>query len=259
MFLPIASCGATESAIIAASLAKGTSVIINPYLTPEIFDFIEFLNKMGVGITIFNKKILIINGVKKLNGTVHNVIPDNIEAITYIIAATITEGKVTIKNFPFNPLESILYKLQKIGLVISQVNNDLKAEVGEFRPFKICADNYPSIYSDMQPIFSLLALKSKGESVIKDHRWPNRFQYIYELNKMGANIALRNGCIHINGKQSLYGHPTEPRDIRCAITLLLAGFISEGTTIINNIWQAQRGYNNLFKKLIAINGNIHLC
>lgn len=256
IFLTIPSSGATENAIITSCLAHGVSIIYGAYITPEIIDLIDLLNKMGGKIIILGPNSIRVTGVSFLNGVQHTVIPDIVESVTFIIASAITNGRISIHNFPFHLLLETLYKLEKIGVNFETNDKHLVVSGENFNPFDICANVYPSIYSDMQPLFSVLGLCANGRSSIVDLRWPNRFQYVQELLKMGGNLTIRNGGLLINGKSSLKGNIVYAHDLRCGASLILAGLVADGTTTIINSWQIDRGYERITEKLQKLKGNI---
>lgn len=258
IYLPIASNGATENSIITGCLAQGTTLVRNAHITPEILDLVSLLKKMGAKICIIDNNI-IINGVNRLSGAEHNIIYDNVEAITYVIATAITGGELEILNFPINTLKNILYKLQKIGIHFNQNGNNLHI-LGrkKYVSFDICAGIYPAIYSDMQPLFASLALFSNGKSSIRDFRWPNRYYYVPEFKKLRAKAYIKDGKLYIIGNNNLVGTKLKANDIRSGASLLLAALGTHGTSTIYNAWQLDRGYEHIADKLRSINCNVEM-
>jgi len=256
VYLPIASNGATENSVIAGCLAEGVTSVRNAHITPEILDLISLLRKMGAKIFIINHSI-IINGVSRLSGAEHTIIYDNVEAITYVIAAAITGGELKITNFPIKVLGNILYKLQKIGIDFNHTGNDLQV-IGRRRyySFDVCASVYPAIYSDMQPLFASLALFAQGKSTICDFRWPSRYHYVPEIQKLGAKTYVKDDKLYIAGNNELIGTQLNANDIRSGASLLLAALGAHGPSTIHNAWQIDRGYECIVDKLRLINCDI---
>jgi len=247
--LPIRSTGATENAIISATLAEGTTTIWNPHIRPEILDLIAMLNKMGAKITVYGQKCIIVEGVEGLAGVRHSVIPDNVEAITWAVASVITNGDVEILNFPFNHLEVPLTFLRESGMKSYRGENSLIVRGGQPYPIEISTGPYPGINSDMQPLFAVYGACSKGESKIVDLRFPGRYAYAAELGKMGMQYSEDGDLLKISGGTGFKGTDVTALDLRAGIALLLAGLTAEGTTTIHNAWQIERGYENLDQKL----------
>ncbi|ERM80695.1 UDP-N-acetylglucosamine 1-carboxyvinyltransferase [Rhodonellum psychrophilum GCM71 = DSM 17998] len=247
--LPMRSTGATENSIICGSLAEGTTTIWNPHIRPEIMDLIDMLNKMGAKIKVYGQKCIVVEGVKKLNGVKHSVIPDNMEALTWAIGSVITKGDVEIQNFPFEHLEVPLTYLRESGMKFYRGEDSLIVRGGEAYPIEISTGPYPGINSDMQPLFAVFGAMSNGESKIVDLRFPGRYGYADELAKMGMKFHVEGDMLVIDGGTPLIGAEVEALDLRAGIALLLAGMTAEGETIISNSWQIQRGYENLNRKL----------
>jgi len=254
--LPMRSTGATENSIICASLADGKTTLWNPHIRPEIIDLIEMLNKMGAKIKVFGQKCIEIEGVEKLSGVVHTVIPDNMEALTWAIGAVITKGDVEIQNFPFEHLEVPLVFLRESGMKFYRGENSLIVRGGESYPVEISTGPYPGINSDMQPLFAVFGAMSQGESKIIDLRFPGRYGYAEELAKMGMKYHLEGDLLVIDGGAPLKGARVNALDLRAGIALLLAGLTAEGETIIENAWQIERGYENLEEKLLGLSINL---
>lgn len=254
--LPIRSTGATENGIIAGSLAKGKTTIWNPHIRPEIIDLISFLRSMGAGIDVRGNESISVDGTDLLHGTKYTVIPDNMEAITYLIASVITGGDVEIENFPYKDLEVPLIHLRESGAKFFRGDNSLIVRGGECYPVEISTGPYPGINSDMQPLFAVYGLCSQGESRITDLRFPDRFGYAEELKKMRGDLKIKGNLLIIRGGQTLQGSPVTALDLRCGAALLLAGLVAEGETVISNSEQIQRGYENIDKKIQALSGHI---
>lgn len=249
IFLPIRSTGATENAILCGTLAKGKTTIWNPHIRPEIMDLIAMLNKMGANIKVFGQKCIEIEGVEKLNGVKHSVIPDNMEALTWAIGSVITNGEVEIENFPFEHLEVPMVYLRESGMKYYKGYDSLIVKGGTPYPVEISTGPYPGINSDMQPLFAVYGTLSKGESKIVDLRFPGRYAYAVELAKMGMSFQVDGDLLKIHGGTPLLGTKVKALDLRAGIALLLAGLTAEGETTIEDAWQIERGYENLDKKL----------
>lgn len=250
--LPIRSTGATENAILCGSLAKGKTTIWNPHIRPEIFDLIEMLREMGAKIQVFGQKCIEIEGVEKLHGVKHTVVPDNMEAITWAIASVITNGDVEIINFPFEHLEVPLVFLRESGMKFYRGENSLIVRGGNPYPVEISTGPYPGINSDMQPLFAVYGACSQGESKIVDLRFPGRYGYAEELAKMGMDYSIDGDLLKIHGGKALHGTSVKALDLRAGMALLLAGLVADGETIIEDAWQIERGYENLNGKLMSL-------
>ncbi|MDG1279035.1 MAG: UDP-N-acetylglucosamine 1-carboxyvinyltransferase [Algoriphagus sp.] len=250
--LPIRSTGATENSIIAASIARGTTTLYNPHIRPEIIDLVTMLNKMGAKIQVFGQKCIVIEGVEGLSGVKHSVIPDNMEALTWAIGSVITNGDVEIENFPFDHLEVPLIFLEESGMKFYKGENSLIVRGGTPYPVEISTGPYPGINSDMQPLFAVYGALSKGESKIVDMRFPGRYAYANELNKMGVKTEVRGDLLVIHGGAPLNGATVKALDLRAGIALLLAGMTCEEEVVIEDDWQIRRGYEYLDEKLIQL-------
>lgn len=257
IYLPIRSTGATENAIICGSLAEGITRVWNPHVRPEIIDLIGFLRKMGVEITVYGQESIEIKGVDRLTGTSHEVISDNMEAITWLIGSVVTKGDVEIIKFPFEHLEVPLIYLRESGAKFYQGNDSLIVRGGCCYPIDLSTGPYPGINSDMQPLFAVFALCARGESHIIDLRFPDRYAYASELKKMGADLEVRGNILFIRGGNPLKGNRVGATDLRAGAALTLAGLIAEGETVIDNVWQIERGYDGFHEKLNALGAKVH--
>ena len=256
IFLPIATTGGTICALILASGTNGESQIINPHLRPEIIEIINILNKMGAGIKIRNGEIFI-TGINVFSGARQKIMPDVIEAITFVILSGSTKGEVKINNFPYNDVVEPMKTLKRAGVNFKFDNNNLTVFDGKIKPFKIITGPYPEIESDMQPLFASLAIFASGKSTICDLRFKERYQYVSELKKLGVKTDFKNSCLQIDGgKSNLFGTEVIAKDIRCGAALIIAGINASGSTIINNIYQLNRGYQDIFNKLKKLGCNI---
>ena len=259
LYLPIRSTGATENGILMGCLAEGRTKIWNPHIRPEIIDMIGMLKATGVEINVNGQESIEINGVEHLyNPLTHTCIPDNMEALTFAIATAITGGEVEIYNFPFSHLEIPMIYLRESGMKFyrSQDSNSLIVKQGNIFPIEIATGPYPSLNSDMQPLFAAFALFAKGKSKIIDLRFAGRYSYAEEFNKLGANTFTQGDFLFIEGGNRMSGAKTIAVDLRAGAALTLAGMGIEGITEIENFEQVLRGYDNFVSKLNSLGGNI---
>lgn len=254
--LPIRSTGATENSIITSVLAEGKTVVWNPHIRPEIIDLVNFLNAMGAKITVNGQQSIEIEGVEGLGGIKHDVIPDNMEAITWMIGAVVTKGDIEIHDFPFEHLEIPVVHLRESGARFYKGDRSLIVRGGRCFPIEIATGPYPAINSDMQPLFAVYGAFANGESRIIDLRFPGRYAYAEELSKMGVSYSVKGEMLVINGQSALHGATVEAVDLRAGAALLLAGLAADGETIIENAWQIQRGYDNVISKLNSLGGKV---
>jgi len=261
LHLPIRSTGATENGILMGCLAKGKTQIWNPHIRPEIINMIEFLKKMGAKIVVNGQESIEIEGTEELGSVVHTCIPDNMEAITFAIAAAITGGEVEIHNFPFQHLEIPMIHLRESGMRYykSENNNSLIVKKGKIYPVEIATGPYPAINSDMQPLFAAYGLFAKGTTKIVDLRFSGRYDYAKEFNKLGANTRIDGDFFIINGASQLNGGTTEALDLRAGAALVLIGLnIKDAQVEIENFEQVLRGYDRVVEKINMLGGNIFL-
>jgi UDP-N-acetylglucosamine 1-carboxyvinyltransferase len=255
--LSLRSTGATENAILCGSLAKGVTRVWNPHIRPEILDLIKFLRNMGAKIKVYGQEHIEITGVDALNGTRYSVMPDNMEALTWLVAAVITNGSIEIHNFPYSDLEVPLIHLRESGARFFRGDDSLIVRGGTAYPLEISTGPYPGINSDMQPLLAVYAAFARGQSVIVDLRFPGRYGYAEELSRMGLNYEIDGNLLKIHGGAPLVGADVRALDLRAGIALTLAGLgASEGRTLITDAWQIERGYNAFVAKLQALGGKI---
>lgn len=253
IYLPLRSTGATENAIIAGSLAKGKTRIWNPHIRPEILDLINMLNSMGARINVHGQEHIEIDGVEGLCGVSHRVIPDNMEAITWLAAAVITKGDIEIHDFPYKDLEVVLAHLKAAGASLFHGENSLIVRGGCCYPIEISTGPHPGINSDVQPILAAWAAHARGESKIVDLRFPGRYGYAEEMGKMGLAYSVKGDLLRISGKGGgLRGAEVCALDLRAGIALALCGLAAEGETVITDAWQIGRGYVKLIPKLQSL-------
>lgn len=250
IYLPIRSTGATENAIISASLAQGVTRIWNPHIRPEIIDLITLLRKMGLPIRVFGQERIEVMGVDELSGAYHEVIPDSLEALTWAIGAAITQGMVEIENFPKEHLIVALEHLESSGLKIFYGPNSAVVQGGDCYPLEVSTGPHPGINSDVQPLLAVWAAHSQGLSKIIDLRFPGRYGYASELALLGMDYQILGETLSVKGKGGqLRGSMVKALDLRCGAAELLCGLTAEGETSISDAWQINRGYSGLDRKL----------
>lgn len=258
IYLDFPSVGATENIMMAASLAEGETTIENAAQEPEIVDLANFLNKIGGDIKGAGTSTIKIKGVKTLNGGRHQIIPDRIETGTFMVAAAITGGDVTIENIMADHIKSIIAKLKEAGVVIIEDGDKIRV-IGK-KPIKaidIKTMPYPGFPTDMQAQFMALMSVANGTSVIIETVFENRFMHVNELKRMGANIKIEGRSAIIQGTNKLMGAPVKATDLRAGAALILSGLIAEGKTEISNIFHIDRGYSNIEQKLSNLGARIY--
>ena len=250
------SVGATENAMMAAVLAKGTTIIRNAAREPEIADLQAFLNKMGAKVSGAGTDTIRINGVNKLVPAEHTVMCDRIEAGTFLIAGVMTRGDIVIENIVPEYLFSVTDKLQEIGAQITTGNTFIRIKAGELRGVDIKTLPYPGFPTDLQaPMLSLVTI-AKGTSIITETIFENRFKHVDELTRMGAKIKVEGRTAIIRGVSSLTGAIVAAPDLRAGSALVLAALAAQGTTEIEQVYHIERGYENLEKKLQSLGAQI---
>jgi len=248
---------ATDNTMMAATLAKGITVIENAACEPEVVDLADFLVKMGASIKGQGTSRITIEGVKKLHGAEHSVIPDRIEAGTYMIAAAITKGDVTLKHARLEHMVAVVDKLFEAGLDVTKVHGGLRARyVRRIRPMDITTLQYPGFPTDMQAQFMTLMSVTGGISVITEKIYPERFIHISEMNRMGAEILLEGPNAIVKGVKNLSGAPVMASDLRASAALVLAGLVAKGRTDVRRIYHLDRGYEKLEEKFNSLGANI---
>jgi UDP-N-acetylglucosamine 1-carboxyvinyltransferase len=254
--LPIRSTGATENAIICGSLAQGITRVWNPHIRPEIIDLINYLRSMGAKIQVFGQEHIEITGIEGLSGTTYRVLPDNMEAITWLIGAVITGGDLEILDFPAGNLEIPLIHLRESGTKFYRGDHSLIVRGGSCYPVEIATGPYPGINSDMQPLFAVYGAIARGESKIIDLRFPGRYGYAHELAKMGMRFAIDGNLLKIQGGHELNGATVKALDLRAGVALTLAGWVASGETRVSNSWQVERGYDNFVRKAQSLGARL---
>ena len=250
------SVGATETLIMAAVLAEGKTIISNSAREPEIQDLCEMLNNMGAKIRGAGTSRISIEGVNYLNGCSHEVIPDRIEAGTFLIAAAATFSAITISPVISSHLNSVLQKLQESGSEIIIKNNSISIKTEKIKAVNIETAPFPGFPTDLQAPFTVLMLKATGKSIIKETIFENRMSHIELLNKMGASIKLENNIATVSGVQKLSGRNLKGSDLRSTAAIVIAALAAENTSLVEGLEHLDRGYENLEFKLKLLGANI---
>ena len=254
---PKISVGATENLIIAASLAKGTTILSNCAIEPEIKDLVNFLNKIGCKIKWVGKRKIKIDGVNQINETTYSVMFDRIEAGTYLVAAAATEGNLKIKNIVPKIIKTEIDTLRKIGTKIVVKKNQINV-IGKkiIKSINIKTAPYPGFPTDLQAQLMVLLCKANKKSLIKEDIFENRFMHVAELNRMGAQISINGNKATIQGNINFAAAELMATDLRASVSLILAALTANGKSVINRIYHLDRGYENIEKKLKKIGARI---
>lgn len=259
---PIVSVGATITGIMAATISKGITTLNNCATEPEIQDLCKMLNQMGAKISNIGSNTLIIEGVKKLSGADYNIIPDRIEAGSYIIACAMTKGKIELTNANDLPsMHNIIYKLSKTGLHITHKNNIISVDASNSKIISTDLQTmvYPGFPTDLQPQFTSLMTLASGTSCIIENIFDNRFMAVPELCRMGADIKINNNSIVVKGVDKLCGTHVTSSDLRGSMSLVLAALAAQDETIVKRIYHIDRGYENLEQNLANCGAKIVRC
>ncbi|QSQ09094.1 UDP-N-acetylglucosamine 1-carboxyvinyltransferase 1 [Koleobacter methoxysyntrophicus] len=258
IYLDYPSVGATENIMMAAVLAEGQTFIENAAEEPEIVDLANYLNAMGARIKGAGTDLIKIEGVKELKGVRHQVIPDRIEAGTYMAAAAITRGDVLINNVLCDHLKSIVAKLKETGAYIEELPKGIRVKMNtRAKAVDVKTLPYPGFPTDMQAQMMALLSTAVGTSVIIETVFENRFMHVDELKRMGAKIKIEGRSAIIEGTESLSGAPVKATDLRAGAALVLAGLAAEGETQVNNAYHLDRGYANIVAKLRGLGAEIY--
>ncbi len=258
IFLDISSVGATINIMMAAVYAKGRTIIENAAREPEIIDIATLLNKMGARIHGMGTSSLVIDGVDSLGGCFHEIIPDRIEAATYIIMAAAMADDMRIENVIPQHLDAIIMKLQEIGInmkIGSDYVHVFRTE-HELKPTEILTKPYPGFATDVQQPFSVLLTQAVGQSSVTETIYVERFKHCDELNKMGADIDVRIPSAFIHGHTKLFGTKVKATDLRCGAALVVAALMADGVTEIHDVYHIDRGYDNLDGKLNSLGAKL---
>ncbi|MFH1461525.1 MAG: UDP-N-acetylglucosamine 1-carboxyvinyltransferase [bacterium] len=249
---------ATANVMMAATLAKGKTIIHYAAKEPEIVDLTQFLRKMGANIKGEGTSVIEIEGVDELKGAGHSVIPDRIEAGSYLLAGVITNGEIELLNVEKDHLKSLIFTLKEIGQAIELLDNRIKIKGNRdnIKPANIITSPYPGFPTDMQAQMMAVLCFSKGTSIIKESIYPDRFTHISELNRMGANITFESGKAFVHGVKNLSGANVMASDLRASAALVLAGLSAQGQTEISRIYHLDRGYEKMEEKLSNLGADI---
>jgi UDP-N-acetylglucosamine 1-carboxyvinyltransferase len=260
IFFDVVTVGATINAILAAVLADGMTIIESAAKEPHIVDLANFLNAMGANIRGAGTDTIKIRGVKELHGGTYTIIPDQIEAGTFMIAAAATRGDVVLKNVIPRHLEIISAKLLEAGVCVSEDIDSVRVWVekdAKLKRINFIALPYPGFPTDMQPQLVAFLTTIPGTSTAREAVWDNRFRYINELKRMGANIRVEGQLAIIDGVDKLLGAHVKATDLRAGAAMIIAGLMADGTTEITDIYHIDRGYENFEQKFINLGGDIH--
>lgn len=254
---PFVSVGATENALMAAALAKGTTTIENAAREPEIVDLAKCLNAMGAKITGAGHETITIEGVEKLHGCTHAVMPDRIEAGSYAVAALMTRGDLFLEGAKGDDMQATLDTLTEAGGIITVEEGGVRVKAnGHVQGFNVVTQPFPGFATDMQAQFMALACVAEGASVITEAIFENRFMHVSELMRLGANITVKGSTATVRGGKPLKGAPVMATDLRASMGLALAGLVAEGETTVNRLYHLDRGYERLEEKLKAVGAQI---
>ncbi len=259
VYFDVVTVGATVNLMLAAVKAKGLTIIENAAKEPHIVDLANFLNSMGADVRGAGTDVIKIRGVDKLHGCEYAIIPDQIEAGTYMVAAAATQGDVLIKNVIPKHLESITAKLIECGVVVEEYDDSIRIS-SDCRPNHCSVKTmpHPGFPTDMQPQFAVLLSIARGNSMVSESVWDNRFRYVDQLLRMGAKITVDGKSAFIEGVDPLKGAPVKADDLRAGAAMVIAGLVASGTTEIEEIHHIQRGYDNIIEKLRSLGADIQL-
>ena len=247
----------TDNVLMAATLAEGTTVIEGAAAEPEVVDLANFLIKMGARIEGAGTRRITVEGVKELHGTEHSVIPDRIEAGTFLVAAALAGTEVTLRRVNAEHLNSVLNALAEAGCKLSIQKDTITIRGGgTARPLQLITEPYPGFPTDMQAQMCALLSRANGESLVTETVFPQRFMHVSELKRMGAEIALDGATARITGVAQLSGAPVMASDLRASAALVLAGLVAEGTTEVNRVYHIDRGYEMIDEKLAGLGAEI---
>lgn len=258
IYLDVPSVGATENIMMAATLAEGTTVIENCAKEPEIVDLANYLSKMGADIVGAGTETIRIKGVDKLSGVEHTIIPDRIEAGTFMVAAAITGGDVTIENVVCEHLRPVTAKLREMGVEIIEEDNSIRV-IGKDKNLvttDIKTLPHPGFPTDMQSQMMVAMMMSEGTGILTETVFENRFMHVEEFRRMNANIKIEGRSVVIKGNQELQGTQVQATDLRAAAALILAGLVAKGTTEVSELYHLDRGYVDFVGKLKQLGANI---
>jgi UDP-N-acetylglucosamine 1-carboxyvinyltransferase len=255
---PLVSVGATENLLMAASLARGTTVLKNAAREPEIIDLADCLTAMGAHIEGAGTGQITIEGVDALGGCTHRVLADRVELGTYMIAPAIAGGEVTLKGGSRALVTALIDKLEEADISVEDVPGGLKVSRrnGVIRPLHVTTAPFPGFPTDVQAQIMAMLTLATGESIIEEQIFENRFMHVPELARMGANIEVHGGTAHVHGVEQLRGAPVMATDLRASVSLILAGLAAAGETVVSRVYHLDRGYERVEEKLGACGARI---
>ncbi|MFY9320772.1 UDP-N-acetylglucosamine 1-carboxyvinyltransferase [Lentibacter algarum] len=255
---PFASVGATENIMMAATLAKGTTVINNAAREPEIVDLADCLRKMGAQIDGDGSSTITIEGVDRLGGATHQVVTDRIELGTYMLAPAICGGEVECLGGKLSLVESFVAKLNEAGIDVEETASGLKVarKTGPIKAVNVTTEPFPGFPTDLQAQMMALLCTAEGTSVLEEKIFENRFMHAPELERMGADIEVHGGTATVKGVKRLKGAPVMATDLRASVSLILAGMAAEGETVVNRVYHLDRGYEHVVRKLSGIGAKV---
>ena len=258
LFMDMVTVTGTENVMMAATLAEGTTVIENAAREPEVVDVANCLNCMGARISGAGTDTIVIEGVERLSGTTYSILPDRIETGTYLIAAAITGGKIRVKNTRPDILDAVLAKLQEAGAEIETGEDWISLDMKDRRPeaVNLRTAPYPAFPTDMQAQFTAMNAVANGSGTISETVFENRFMHVPELQRMGAKLRLEGNTVISNGVKKLAGAPVMATDLRASASLVLAGLVAQGETVVDRIYHIDRGYDCIEEKMSQLGANI---
>ncbi len=248
----------TENLMMAATLAKGTTIIENAAMEPEVVDLANFLQAMGARIKGAGTSVITIEGVDSLSGTAYSVLPDRIETGTFLVAAAMTGGRVRINGTRPDTLEAVLGKLHEAGADLTIGDDFIELDMRGKRPraVDIATAPYPAFPTDMQAQFTALNAIAEGAAQVVENVFENRFMHVQELVRLGADIRLKGNTAMVRGVNKLYGAPLMATDLRASASLVLAGLVAEGETLVDRVYHIDRGYECIEEKLAQLGASI---
>jgi UDP-N-acetylglucosamine 1-carboxyvinyltransferase len=248
----------TENLMMAATLADGLTIIENAAREPEVVDLARFLNAMGANVEGAGTDTIRIEGVRELHGTTYQILPDRIETGTYLVAAAMTGGSVKLKNTNPQLLDSVLAKLREAGARIETTDNSITLSMDGARPaaVDIHTSPFPGFPTDMQAQFTALNCIATGYGIITENVFENRFMHVHELMRMGADVRVEGNTAICTGVDHLTSAPVMATDLRASASLVLAGLVAEGTTVVDRIYHIDRGYETIEEKLQQLGARI---
>ncbi len=257
IYLDFPSVGATENIMMAAALADGITTIENAAEEPEIVDLANFINAMGGNVRGAGTNVIKITGADRLNGAEHTVIPDRIEAGTYLIAGALAGNSVTVENVIAHHIRPVISKLIECGVELEENASSITiTKAATIKPTDIKTLPYPGFPTDMQSVFSVMLCLAQGTSIITETVFENRFMHIDELKRMGANAKIEGKSVVIEGVESLKGAQVKATDLRAGAALILAGLMAEGRTEIYDVYHIFRGYEDIIEKMTGLGADI---